>query len=113
MKISMKTAPDSSTRRRAVTRDCSYGAMAETMTTEQRAACAATNPMRSTLVMRSSLVKPRPLERCVRATSPSSIDTWRSGNWRRAGSSACATVVFPEPESPVKNSTTPRLRMGG
>jgi hypothetical protein len=56
-----------------------YGEMAETMTaTSLRVSRFETNPIRKMLVSRSSLENPRPFERFVRTTSPSSISTFMS-----------------------------------
>src|SRR5271169_3250165 len=62
--------------------------------------------MRRMLVSRSSFEKPRPFERCVRTSSPSSTSTWTP----RARSSAlniAASVLLPEPLRPVNQTTNP------
>src|SRR5512132_3323252 len=57
-------------------------------------------------VSRSSLEKPRPLERFSRTTSPSSTST-REPRSRSSFSTICEIVVLPAPESPVNQSVKP------
>src|SRR5262252_2316486 len=62
--------------------------------------------MRRMLVSRSSFEKPRPLDRLVRTSSPSSTSARRP----RSASSACsrlAIVDFPAPDRPVSHTTKP------
>src|SRR5437660_826324 len=75
-----------------------------------RATSRATYPMRRMLVSRSSFEKPRPFERWVRTSSPSSSSAWRP---RRSSSaaSALAIVDLPAPESPVNQTTKPLLML--
>src|SRR5579864_5349360 len=81
--------------------------MAATMTiTPWRASSSLTNPMRRMLISRSSLLKPRPFERCVRTTSPSSTSTAAPAARKRA-SMRLEIVLLPAPESPVNHSTKP------
>src|SRR5579859_3302123 len=64
--------------------------------------------MRRMLVSRSSLEKPRPFERCVRTSSPSSSSECRP----RRVSSVCrafAMVDLPAPDRPVNQTTNPWL----
>src|SRR5437868_5083753 len=87
--------------------------MAETTTAAPwRVSRAATQPMRSMFVSRSSFEKPSPGERCVRTTSPSSFSTMRP---RRSSSDATrsAIVVLPEPERPVNQSVKPITSLCG
>src|SRR5512132_3665974 len=57
-------------------------------------------------VSRSSLEKPRPLERFSRTTSPSSTST-REPRSRSSFSTICEIVVLPAPESPVNQRVKP------
>src|SRR5258708_14710091 len=66
--------------------------------------------MRCTLISRSSLLKLRPFERCVRTTSPSSTSTFAPAARRRA-SMMPEMVLLPAPESPVNQSTKPLCTM--
>src|SRR5690349_4931528 len=66
----------------------------------------ATQPMRSMLVSRSSFEKPRPFERWVRTTSPSSGSTI-TPRWFSSGMTMSAMVDLPEPERPVNHSVKP------
>src|SRR4030095_9548674 len=66
----------------------------------------ATYPMRAMLVSRSSRLKPRPWQRLVRTSSPSSSST-RWPRSARAGPSLAATVDLPAPDRPVSQSTKP------
>src|SRR5690348_16544615 len=62
--------------------------------------------MRRMLVSRSSFEKPRPLDRFVRTSSPSSTSAGRP----RSASSACsrlAIVDLPAPDRPVSQTTKP------
>src|ERR1700691_1314177 len=67
--------------------------------------------MRRMLVSRSSLEKPRPLERLVRTSSPSSTSTGRPRP-RTSASSMAASVLLPEPLRAVNPPTKP-FAMGG
>src|SRR5919201_382365 len=58
------------------------------------------------LVSRSSLEKPRPLERFSRTTSPSSTSI-REPRLRNSSSTIFEMVVLPAPESPVNQSVKP------
>src|SRR6266403_1860632 len=81
--------------------------MAATITiTPWRDSSSATNPMRRILISRSSLLKPRPFDRCVRTTSPSSSSTLAPAARRRA-SIRFEMVLLPAPERPVNQSTKP------
>src|SRR3984893_8365577 len=81
--------------------------MAATMTiTPRRASNSLTNPIRRMLISRSSLLKPRPFERCVRTTSPSSTSTAAPAA-RRRDSMRLEIVLLPAPESPVNQRTKP------
>src|SRR5258705_13696883 len=64
--------------------------------------------MRRIFVSRSSLEKPRPLDRFVRTSSPSSISIF---NPRPTNSeaNAVASVDLPAPESPVNQTVNPLL----
>src|ERR671929_1824510 len=62
--------------------------------------------MRSIFVSRSSFEKPRPLDRCVRTSSPSSHST-SSPRRSSSGRTSSAMVVFPAPESPVNQRVKP------
>jgi hypothetical protein len=66
----------------------------------------ATNAIRRMLVSRSSLEKPRPLERFSRTTSPSSTSTLEPRS-RSCSSTIFEIVVLPAPESPVNHSVKP------
>ena len=84
-----------------------YGEIAAAMTAAPcRVSRAATQPMRSMFVSRSSFEKPRPFERCVRTVSPSRYSTMcpRSS---RSGPTRWAIVLLPEPESPVNHRVKP------
>src|SRR5579859_3167426 len=74
--------------------------------TPWRASSSLTKPMRRMLISRSSLLKPRPFERCVRTTSPSSTSTAAPAARRRA-SMRLEMVLLPAPESPVNQMTNP------
>src|SRR5207247_710181 len=81
--------------------------MAETSTAAPlRVSREATQPMRSMFVSRSSLEKPRPLERCVRTTSPSRYSTHLPASSSLPPTSS-AMVDLPAPESPVNQSVNP------
>src|SRR3979490_2754849 len=81
--------------------------MAATITiTPLRAGSSLTNPMRRILISRSSLLKPRPFERCVRTMSPSSTSTAAPAARRRA-SIRLEMALLPAPESPVHPRTKP------
>src|SRR5215212_7881538 len=62
--------------------------------------------MRAMLVSRSVRLKPRPWQRLVRTSSPSSSST-RWPRSARAGPSLAATVDLPAPDRPVSQSTKP------
>src|SRR5215210_1466479 len=82
--------------------------MAETMTaTPLRVRRLATKPMRNTFMLRSSLEKPRPLERLVRTMSPSRTSTLSPLSLSSC-STISATVVLPAPERPVNHRVKPR-----
>src|SRR5690242_12037118 len=66
--------------------------------------------MRRMLVSRSSRLKPRPFDRCVRTTSPSSSSTLAPAE-RRRSTTRSDTVLFPAPDIPVNQSVKP-LCMG-
>src|SRR4029453_1865393 len=66
----------------------------------------ATYPMRAMLVSRSSRLKPRPWQRLVRTSSPSSSST-RWPRSARMGPTWAATVDLPAPDRPVSQSTKP------
>ena len=65
-----------------------------------------TNPMRRTLVSRSSLLNPRPLLRFVLTTSPSSSSTFFPLS-ASSETNLSAIVVLPLPERPVNHTVTP------
>src|ERR1019366_4068279 len=71
-----------------------------------RASNSQTKPMRRTFSSRSSLLKPRPFDRCVRTTSPSSTST-RAPNWRNFSSSRREIVLLPAPLMPVNHNVKP------
>src|SRR6266446_597808 len=75
-------------------------------TTPLRVSRLATNAMRLMLVSRSSRLKPSPLLKCVRTTSPSSTSTFIPYSLRRF-SSSWAIVLFPAPESQVSQIVHP------
>src|SRR5262245_40994796 len=79
-------------------------------TVSLRASRQATKPMRRMFVSRSSLLKPRPLLRFVRITSPSSSSTL-SPRCRIVFCTRLARVVLPAPESPVNQRVKPVLPM--
>jgi hypothetical protein len=82
--------------------------MAETITaTPLRVSRFATKPMRRMFVMRSSRLKPRPMERFVRTMSPSRTST-RRPLFRSSFSTISPMVVFPDPERPVNHTVNPR-----
>src|ERR1051325_10680379 len=64
--------------------------------------------MRRMFVSLSSLEKPRPLERFVRTSSPSSTSN-RTPRARNSGTSLSASVVLPAPDNPVNHSVKPLL----
>src|SRR5689334_6214319 len=65
-----------------------------------------TKPMRRTLMSRSSLEKPRPFDRFVRTTSPSSSST-RWPILRRRSATGAESVDLPAPDMPVNQSVNP------
>src|ERR1039458_5903145 len=71
-----------------------------------RASSSHTKPMRRTFSSRSSLLKPRPFDRCVRTTSPSSTSA-RAPNWRNFSSSKREIVLLPAPLMPVNHTVKP------
>src|ERR1022692_4201529 len=79
---------------------------AATAITPLRASNSQTKPMRRTFSSRSSLLKPRPFDRCVRTTSPSSTSA-RAPNWRNFSSSKREIVLLPAPLMPVNHSVKP------
>src|SRR5918912_4613957 len=82
--------------------------MAETITaTPLRVRGFATKPMRRTFMLRSSLLKLRPLERLVRTMSPSRTSTRRPLSLSSCSTSS-AMVVLPAPERPVNHNVNPR-----
>src|SRR6266498_1107826 len=64
--------------------------------------------MRRMLVSRSSFENPRPFDRLVRTSSPSSISTFRP-RVRSSVASSEESVVFPAPDKPVNHKTNPLL----
>src|SRR6266542_1642642 len=74
--------------------------------TPLRESRSATKAIRRMLVSRSSLEKPRPLERFSRTTSPSSTST-REPRSRSSISTMWEIVVLPAPESPVNQRVKP------
>mmetsp|Transcript_21946 Transcript_21946/g.76955 ORF Transcript_21946/g.76955 Transcript_21946/m.76955 type:complete len:240 (-) Transcript_21946:219-938(-) len=112
---SRKPPPASETSWRACSRAFSKGAMGTAMAMPRwRTTSPATHPMRATFVLRSSMEKPSPLDRCVRTTSPSSTVILCAGS---ISVSFCSRpwlmVVLPLPLRPVKKIVKPRLRSGG
>ena len=79
-----------------------------TATPPCREISAATQPIRRMLVSRSSRLNVRPADRFRRTTSPSRLVTVRSPASSSESITAWATVDLPLPDSPVKNSTSPR-----
>src|ERR1022692_2099586 len=79
---------------------------AATAITPLRASNSQTKPMRRTFSSRSSLLKPRPFDRCVRTTSPSSTSTW-APNLRNFSSSKREIVLLPAPLMPVNQNVKP------
>src|ERR671916_106295 len=97
--------------RRTWSRGSLYGEMAETITaTPLRVKRFATNPILSTFMLRSSRLKPRPLERFVLTMSPSSTSTRRPLSLS-SFSTISAMVVLPAPESPVNHNVNPRSNL--
>src|SRR5260370_15415259 len=64
--------------------------------------------MRRIFVSRSSFEKPRPFERFVRTSSPSSTSTLIPSA-RNCGTSSRASVVLPAPDKPVNQTVKPIL----
>src|SRR5260370_33267402 len=64
--------------------------------------------MRRIFVSRSSFEKPRPFERFVRTSSPSSTSTLIPPA-RNCGTSSRASVVLPAPDKPVNQTVKPIL----
>src|SRR6266704_2409810 len=79
---------------------------AEILITPFRVSRPHTKAIRLMLVSRSSRLKPSPLLKCVRTTSPSSASTFIPYSLRRF-SSSWAIVLFPAPESPVSQIVHP------
>src|SRR5437660_5939359 len=79
---------------------------AEMHATPLRVSRPQTKAMRLMLISRSSLLKPRPLLKCVRTISPSRISTLRPRALRRS-SIASESVLLPAPESPVNQIVKP------
>ena len=99
--------------RRTSARVSANGAIgAQTATPPWRVTSLATHPIRSTLRSRSARLKPRPDDSSRRAASPSTnvTDLPRS---TRASTSPRASVDFPDPDKPVKNTVKPRSVRGG
>src|SRR3954467_6344035 len=100
----MKRSPISS---RASSRISRSGGIAAVITgTPLRESRSATKAIRRMFVSRSSLEKPRPLERFSRTTSPSSTST-RDPRSRSCCSTIAEIVVLPAPESPVNQRVKP------
>src|SRR5919109_3526482 len=92
---------------RASSRISRYGEIAAVITgTPLRESRSATKAIRRMFVSRSSLEKPRPLERFSRTTSPSSTSTLEP-RLRNSSSTIFEMVVLPAPESPVNQSVKP------
>src|SRR5919109_4060218 len=92
---------------RASWRISRYGEIAAVITgTPLRESRSATKAMRRMLVSRSSLEKPRPLERFSRTTSPSRISSLEPRP-RSSCSTSFETVVLPAPERPVNQRVKP------
>src|ERR1700677_4838376 len=79
--------------------------------TPLRESSSQTNPMRRIFSSRSSLLKPRPLERYVRTTSPSSTSTLAPQS-RNLCSRSFAVVLLPAPDIPVSHTVNPRTSQG-
>src|SRR5262244_1335911 len=62
--------------------------------------------MRRMFVSRSSLEKPRPLERFVRTSSPSNTSSLIRC-WLSSFTNAVVSVVFPAPDNPVIHNVNP------
>ena len=69
--------------------------------------------MRAMFRSRSSRENVSPADSSRRTRSPSSSDTVRSPRSSSASRRSLASVDFPDPDSPVKNTTTPRWARGG
>src|SRR5712692_808700 len=94
---------------RAFRRVSSYGEITDTSAAAPwRVNLEATQPMRSMFVSRSSFEKPRPLDRCVRATSPSRYSTLRPRR-SSSGPTSSAIVVFPALGRPVNQTVNPSV----
>src|SRR5581483_5395602 len=65
-----------------------------------------TNPMRRMFSSRSSRLKPSPLDKCVRTTSPSSNSTFAPAAHKRRYSKV-EMVLLPAPERPVNQTVQP------
>jgi hypothetical protein len=105
--------PAASTVARTQRRVASYGAIgAHTARPPCFVTSAATQPIRRMLTSRSAAEKPRPLDRCVRTTSPSSTVTWRPRSSISTVSTS-AVVDLPAPESPVNHTHAPWRCRGG
>src|SRR5208283_4787830 len=84
---------------------------AEIATKPLRERSLATYPMRRMLVSRSSLEKPRPLDRWVRISSPSRTST-RCPRLRSSSARRLASVDLPAPDIPVNHRVKPLLMCG-
>src|SRR5450432_1435408 len=70
-----------------------------------------TKPMRRIFSSRSSLLKPKPLERLVRTTSPSSTSTLAFRR-RSRSTSSFEMVLLPAPDMPVNQRVNPLCMPG-
>src|SRR5688572_13989336 len=99
-------------RARTSSRTARYGEIAAAIAiTPLRESSSHTNPMRRMFTSRSSLLKPRPFERCVRTTSPSSTSTL-APNSRSRCSSRLEMVLLPAPDIPVNQIVNPLCTLG-
>ena len=78
-----------------------------------RATSAATYPILAMFRSLSSRENVSPAESSRRTRSPSSSDTVRSPRSSSASRRSLARVDFPDPDSPVQNTTRPRRDCGG
>ncbi len=74
---------------------------------------AATYPILAILRSRSARENVRPAESSERTRSPSSSETRRSARSASRSRRSLAIVDLPDPDRPVRNSTTPRSERGG
>jgi hypothetical protein len=106
--------PTSETISRTLVRAAAYGAIGAQMAIPPcRATSVATYPIRAMFRSRSSRENVRPADSSRRTRSPSSSDTVRSPRSSSASRRSRASVDLPEPDSPVKKTTSPRLDLGG